>query len=52
MTVPWTGFPLSQLVKLAEPLGSAKYVVFETAQDPKRCPGWTRRSIPGPTSRA
>lgn len=33
MVVPWTGFPLSQLVKLAEPLGSAKYVVFETAQD-------------------
>ena len=31
MTVPWTGFPLSQLLKLAEPLGSAKYVVFETA---------------------
>ncbi len=33
MTVPWTGFPLAQLVKLAEPLGSAKYMVFETAQD-------------------
>ena len=33
MTVPWTGFPLAALVKLAEPLGSAKYVVFETAQD-------------------
>ncbi|MBN8898315.1 MAG: protein-methionine-sulfoxide reductase catalytic subunit MsrP [Rhodospirillales bacterium] len=33
MTVPWTGFQLSQLVKLADPLGSAKYVVFETAQD-------------------
>jgi sulfoxide reductase catalytic subunit YedY len=33
MTVPWTGFPLAQLLKLAEPLGSAKYVVFETAQD-------------------
>ena len=33
MTVPWTGFPLSQLLKIAEPLGSAKYVVFETAQD-------------------
>ena len=29
MTVPWTGFPLSQLIKLAEPLGSAKYVVFQ-----------------------
>src|ERR1700761_20582 len=33
MTVPWTGFPLSQLLKIAEPLGSAKYVMFETAQD-------------------
>ncbi|HEY8288105.1 MAG TPA: molybdopterin-dependent oxidoreductase, partial [Acetobacteraceae bacterium] len=33
MVVPWTGFPLSQLLKLAEPLDSAKYVVFETAQD-------------------
>lgn len=33
MTVPWTGFPLSQLVKIAEPLGSAKYMVFQTVQD-------------------
>jgi sulfoxide reductase catalytic subunit YedY len=33
MTVPWTGFPLSQLLKIAEPMASAKYVVFETAQD-------------------
>jgi methionine sulfoxide reductase catalytic subunit len=31
--VPWTGFPLSQLLKIAEPMTSAKYVVFETAQD-------------------
>ncbi|MFI4980965.1 MAG: protein-methionine-sulfoxide reductase catalytic subunit MsrP [Nevskiales bacterium] len=38
MTVPWTGFPLSQLLAIAEPLGSAKYVVFETAQD-KSMPG-------------
>ena len=38
MTVPWTGFPLSRLVAIAEPLGSAKYVVFETAQD-KSMPG-------------
>jgi sulfoxide reductase catalytic subunit YedY len=34
MTVPWTGFPLSELLKIAEPLASAKYIVFETAQDP------------------
>ncbi|WP_428488308.1 protein-methionine-sulfoxide reductase catalytic subunit MsrP [Rhodopila sp.] len=33
MTVPWTGFPLSRLLKIAEPLGSAKYIVFQTAQD-------------------
>jgi methionine sulfoxide reductase catalytic subunit len=33
MTVPWTGFPLSALLKIAEPLASAKFVVFETAQD-------------------
>jgi sulfoxide reductase catalytic subunit YedY len=33
MTVPWTGFPLSQLVKLADPLSGAKYVAFETVQD-------------------
>ena len=38
MTVPWTGFPLSQLLAIAEPLGSAKYVVFETVQD-KTMPG-------------
>lgn len=33
MTVPWTGFALSQLLKIAEPLGSARYVVFTTVQD-------------------
>jgi sulfoxide reductase catalytic subunit YedY len=33
MTVPWTGFPLSRILQIAEPLASAKYVVFETAQD-------------------
>lgn len=39
MTVPWGGFPLSRLVALAEPLGSARYVVFETAQDTKAMRG-------------
>ena len=33
MTVPWTGFPMAQLLKVAEPLGSAKYLAFQTAQD-------------------
>jgi sulfoxide reductase catalytic subunit YedY len=47
MTVPWTGFPLSALVKLAEPLGSAKYVVFETIQD-KAMPGLGAPFYPWP----
>ena len=47
MTVPWTGFPLSQLLKLAEPLGSAKYVVFETAQD-QSMPGLNSPFYPWP----
>ncbi|WP_372621823.1 protein-methionine-sulfoxide reductase catalytic subunit MsrP [Falsiroseomonas sp.] len=32
MTVPWTGFQLSKLLEIVKPLGSAKYVRFETAQ--------------------
>lgn len=47
MTVPWTGFPLSALVKLAEPQGSAKYVVFETIQD-KTMPGLSAPFYPWP----
>ena len=47
MTVPWTGFPLQQLVKLAEPLGDAKYVVFETIQD-KTMPGLNAPFYPWP----
>jgi methionine sulfoxide reductase catalytic subunit len=47
MTVPWTGFPLSQLLTIAEPLGSAKYVVFETAQD-KTMPGLRSPFYPWP----
>ncbi|MEC9345091.1 MAG: protein-methionine-sulfoxide reductase catalytic subunit MsrP [Pseudomonadota bacterium] len=35
MVAPWTGFPLSKLVALAEPLGGAKYVRFETFMMPK-----------------
>jgi sulfoxide reductase catalytic subunit YedY len=39
MVIPWVGFPLSSLIKLAEPTGNAKYVQFVTLQDPKRMPG-------------
>jgi methionine sulfoxide reductase catalytic subunit len=36
MVIPWLGFALGELIKLAEPQGSARYVAFETANDPKR----------------
>jgi sulfoxide reductase catalytic subunit YedY len=29
-TVPWTGFPMKRLVEIAKPLGSARYLRFET----------------------
>ncbi|WP_316014026.1 protein-methionine-sulfoxide reductase catalytic subunit MsrP [Roseobacter sp. HKCCA0434] len=34
MVVPWTGFPLSELVKIAKPLSSAKYIKMQTFLDP------------------
>ncbi len=33
MVIPWIGFPLKKLLDQVEPLGSAKYVAFETAYD-------------------
>jgi sulfoxide reductase catalytic subunit YedY len=39
MVIPWVGFPLSSLIKVAEPTGNAKFVQFVTLQDPKRMPG-------------
>ena len=48
MTVPWVGFPLADLVKLAEPLGSATYVKFTTLADPKTMPGLRQSWYPWP----
>jgi sulfoxide reductase catalytic subunit YedY len=39
MVIPWIGIPLSKLIDLVEPMGSAKYVAFETLLDPERMPG-------------
>ena len=48
MTIPWTGFALSELVALAKPLSSAKYVRFETFLDPKVAPGQKQTWYPWP----
>jgi methionine sulfoxide reductase catalytic subunit len=34
MVIPWVGFPLKKLLDQVEPLGTAKYVAFETLYDP------------------
>lgn len=38
MVIPWVGYSLSELIRRVEPLGSAKYVEFVTAADPKTMP--------------
>lgn len=35
MVIPWVGYPLAALLKQVEPLGSAKYVRFESYFDPE-----------------
>ena len=39
MVIPWVGFPLAEVIKRAEPLGSAKFVAFETLVRPSEMPG-------------
>src|SRR5215217_9151899 len=39
MVIPWVGFPLAEVLKRADPQGSAKYVAFETLVRPKEMPG-------------
>lgn len=39
MVIPWIGFPLASLLDKVEPLGSAKYVAFETVVRPEQMPG-------------
>jgi methionine sulfoxide reductase catalytic subunit len=48
MAIAWTGFPLSKLVELAKPLGSAKYLHMETFNNPKVAPGLRQSWYPWP----
>ncbi len=43
MVIPWIGFPLSEIVRRAEPQGSARYLRFETLVRPAEMSG--QRSI-------
>ncbi|MEJ0067676.1 MAG: protein-methionine-sulfoxide reductase catalytic subunit MsrP [Pseudomonadota bacterium] len=48
MTVPWSGFPLAEMVKFAKPLGAAKYVRMETFSRPEEAPGLRQFWYPWP----
>ena len=39
MVIPWRGFPLSDVLKRADPTSKAKFVVFTTLLDPGQMPG-------------
>lgn len=39
MVIPWVGFQLSEVLRRAEPLGSARFVAFETLNRPEEMPG-------------
>ncbi|HQT85909.1 MAG: mononuclear molybdenum enzyme YedY [Acidiphilium sp. 37-64-53] len=48
ITVPWEGFAMSDLVKLAKPLSSAKYLRFTSLADAKTMPGLSIPFFPWP----
>jgi len=39
MVIPWLGFPMADLINRVQPLASARYVEFQTLNDPKQMPG-------------
>jgi sulfoxide reductase catalytic subunit YedY len=48
MVIPWAGFSLSRLLAVVEPMGSAKYVAFQTLLDPDRMPNQRTRVLEWP----
>jgi sulfoxide reductase catalytic subunit YedY len=49
MTVPWSGFPMKQLVELAKPMSGAKYIKMNTiAEDKAQMPGLRQFWYPWP----
>ena len=48
MVVPWVGIPLADVLKRYKPTSNAKYVGFETLNDPEQMPGQRRRILQWP----
>jgi sulfoxide reductase catalytic subunit YedY len=52
MVVPWTGFPLAEILKLADPEPEARYVRMETFQNPDIAAGQKQFWYPWPYQEA
>ncbi|HET6628592.1 MAG TPA: protein-methionine-sulfoxide reductase catalytic subunit MsrP, partial [Woeseiaceae bacterium] len=39
MVIPWVGIPLADVIRQFEPASNARYVYFETLNDPEQMPG-------------
>lgn len=48
MTVPWTGFPLADLLRAVEPLPEARYLRIISVNRPEQMPGMAATSYPWP----
>ena len=48
MAIPWTGFPLADLVRIAQPKAEAKYLRMETFLDPDVASGQRQTWYPWP----
>ena len=48
MVIPWVGIPLAAVVKWLQPTSRAKFVAFETLNDPEQMPGVRRRVLDWP----
>jgi len=48
MVIPWVGISLADVVKHYQPTSKAKYVAFETLNDPVQMPGQRRRVLKWP----
>jgi len=48
MVIPWTGFPLKQLLEEVQPTGEAQFVAFETALVPEQMDGANSGMFPFP----
>jgi sulfoxide reductase catalytic subunit YedY len=48
MVIPWVGFPLGDLIKRLQPLGTAKFIEFTTLYNPEMMPGQRRQVLRWP----